>query len=654
MKKSFKRFLSSVLATVMAVAGMSIGMTTNAMAAAYDQANVTQTATSKTWDFSGNAIGVTLKSGDTVNGIVIGTIASTKLHASGYFTTKAGSTISIPVPVNSEGKLTAVCNGDQSSRYATLEGNNIVMAKAGSSANFTAAETADGDLDLSFAGGEFKCLTFTVELTSGSFGEVATYTLTGACSGLAAGTKFDLVGGDKTYEATVAADGASYSVSTQAGAFDTTVTYTADLANYTASYDTASGVTLTVDAADATKFTATPAITFTEDQLTAIPAGTYNNDAITAGKPNFDVSGLVGSAGKYTGDIKFILSDTATVTVNGKCGSSTAGKTASASIGSQSYTAEAGGSNTDYVFSNVAAGETTLTLASTDTTFQIVSITISYGETSTESTSEEQSSETTSEEQSSEVSTEAPAGAITDKSAIANFDSVTGTDTTGSDVTIGDFTILAGSSSALDKSSYKFDGLGEFSTRYKTGGKTTLTSGVPSNRAIKFTTAGAGVVQVAARGSGNSSRTINVYGSDGTVVGSATSENQVGVILTATLPKADTYYIASPDNGFAIYSVNVVIGEGTEAVTAGNVFVETSDAYMIAKVSAADLAANKIVVSANGGSVEDTVVYKAAIIDGHYITAEELGADYIYVVKAVNAVVNGLVDAAKAFTVSFE
>ena len=663
MKKSFKRFLSSVLATVMAVAGMSIGMTSTAMAASYDDNVVVTTAsTSKTWDFTGNTTGVTLKTDDTVGGIVIGTVASTKLHASGYFTTKAGSTISVPVPANSTGSLTIVANATQSSRYATLEGNNIIMTKgAGASADFTAAETADGDLDLSFAGGECKINSMTVNLTSGSFGEVATYTLTGACTGLAAGTEFTLTNGTNTYTAKVNADGASYAVSTQAGAFDTAATYTAELANYSASYGTEAGVTLT--ASDETTFTASPAITFTENVLGEIPAGTYTNNDVVAGRPNFDNTGLVGTGGKYTGDLKIKLSQNATITINGKCGSSDTAKSVTVSVnGAQIDEAIAGGATAkDFVASNVPAGDTTITFTSSNTTFQLTSITITYGDTpteSTESTTEAPTESTESTTEATETTTEAPVpgdNVITGaESLVADADMLAaiGSATT-TDYQSGKFTLMNGMSA--DKSNKEVEGLGSFANRMKTNGKTTLdkTTNVPTNRAIKFTTAGAGTLQVVAlAGGGTTTRDYSVYASDGTVIATK-SVNTADCIASdlIALPKADTYYIACPTAACNFYYVSVVVGSTTADATAGKVISQGEDSYAIATVTAADLASAVLNIAIGSYTDSTTDVYQAAVINGQLIKATDVDPNAVamYVTKVAGS--NG---AAYDFTKTLE
>ncbi|MGN1319084.1 MAG: hypothetical protein ACI4VF_08705, partial [Lachnospirales bacterium] len=552
MKKSFKRFLSSVLATVVAVASMSFGMVTTASAG-----TVTTSSTTKTWDYSSGNTTATLSAGYNLDGIIIDEVGSGVKVATSNLSFKDGAKISIPVPTGSAGTLTLYASADQSTRYATLEGNNIYMAKPSSSGDFTTAETADGDLDVSFAGGEFKPTKIEVTLTTGSFGEVKTYTLTGNCSGLVAGTEFTLSDGTNDYSATVDEGGATYTVTTQSGAFDTSKEYTVTLRDYSAN-------SVTITAVDDTNFTSSD-ITFTKLDFLDVPANTYTYSKINGGLPYFDLTGVTAglSDGKYTGDIKVKLSDVATITVNGKCGSSDTSKSASVTINGEVKTSIGKSSAEDFVFSNVPAGEQTISFTSADTTFQVTSITISYGATSTESSSEsttfsvESSSESTTflVEPSSESTTFSIEGnAISDKASLT-FDSFVGTDTKVSDVVLSDyFTIIAGSGSIIETNNYTYEGLDKFSSRYKTGGKTTLdsTTGVPTNRAIKFTTEGLGLVQIVARGSGSSSRTLSVYNSTGDVLGTATSVDQEGCLLTLNLPKADTYYIAAND-GFTIY-----------------------------------------------------------------------------------------------------
>jgi hypothetical protein len=441
-------------------------------------------------------------------------------------------------------------------------------------------------------------------------------------------------------------------------------------------------------------------LTFTKKELTNIGEGTYTAAQIENGLPNFDKSGLtVSSTGKYTGNLKLKLSDVATITVNGKCGSTDSAKDASVSIGEESYTSIGGSDLTDYEFVNVPAGDVTIAFAGNSTQFQVASITIAYGkvdvqtytwkldtskltngidttklsfkdETTTKLSNtlvysganyviNADNATVTGEADGDNVVTVTPedswfskSSVITDKETLV-FTASAGTATTESNVIIGNFTILAGSSSAIESNNASFEGLGTLDARYKNGGKTTFSNNVPTNRAIKFTTSGAGAVQIALRGSSGSKRTLNVYNSTGTISGGLTTTDTDTHILNVTLTGADTYYIASPDNGFGIYSVNVVVGETIDNATNGKVLSDTEDSYIIAGVTADEVANadnSEISISVNNNdAVTSNTVYKGVIIDGQYVSAEELGLNYIYVVKAVGAAF----DDVKDFVLSF-
>lgn len=177
MKKTFKRFLSGALATVMAVAGMAIGMTTSAYAA--DQAYGTVTVEStqvKSWDFTTNmpsGSNVNLKAGDTVNGITFTAVPKTNLNKSGYLSAGIGTVFTVPVPANSTGTIYVKATSGNSGRNVSFtdgtETKTMIMntGTTNNSATFTAAATSSGVITLTAAGGECKIGLIQITLDEG-------------------------------------------------------------------------------------------------------------------------------------------------------------------------------------------------------------------------------------------------------------------------------------------------------------------------------------------------------------------------------------------------------------------------------------------------------------------------------------------------------
>lgn len=622
MKKGFKRFLSSVLATVMAVAGMTIGMATTASAATYSyeyiptnpvvntngyftpgtsyNTTAAALATTSVTNIAGETVtlsrGLKLNSSTTVNFTVTGTADVTVL-----WSTRLDKTS--PTALSIDGGSTAVTDS---------------MDKTAGLQTYTATLNA-GSYSIARSGGEGVLYYVRVDETVD--GTLSDYKITGTCN--LADTTFKV----GEYDAVVDASG-NWTVTESASAAPFAVgdSLAVSINGYSADPAT---VTLAGGADD--KSFVGGSITFTQLPLSAIPAGTYTYQQVEAGLPNFDVTGITQGlgTGKYRGDIKFILDGTATVTLNGKCGSSDATKSVVVTLGSYlNETIVGGGAVADYTASNVPAGEYTLSMTSDSTSFQLVSITITYGET-------EVSSET-STEAPTETSTEAPdpVGAITDKATLtasAEFAALT------ADQESGQFVLLNGLSA--DGSNKSIDGLGDYTFRFKSNGKTKLTNGVPTNRAIKFTTAGAGTLQVVAMsGSSSTARDYCVYASDGTVIKTVSASGTECVPSELiTLPKADTYYIACPSAACNFYSVNVVIGNGVTAATGGSVFADLVDSYAIASVSAADLTYASLDVKVGNYTANTETVFQQVVIDGNLITAAELGTDYIYAVKIAGA-----------------
>lgn len=197
MKLSLRRFLSGSLAMVMAVAGMTIGMATSAMAADHQYGTVNQTSANvKEWGFTTNmptGSNQTLSAGDTVNGITFTDVTGgANLNKSGYLSAKAGVVFSVPVPANSTGTIYVKATSGNASRSVSFvdgtETKTLIMntSTTNNSAAFTANATSTGAIVLTAAGGECKIGLIQITLDDGfSFGEVTEYTWTLDTTGLA-------------------------------------------------------------------------------------------------------------------------------------------------------------------------------------------------------------------------------------------------------------------------------------------------------------------------------------------------------------------------------------------------------------------------------------------------------------------------------------
>ncbi|MDO5388400.1 MAG: hypothetical protein Q4F63_04115, partial [Clostridia bacterium] len=196
MKLSLRRFLSGSLAMVMAVAGMTIGMATSAMAADHQYGTVNQTSANvKEWGFTTNmptGSNQTLSAGDTVNGITFTDVTGgANLNKSGYLSAKAGVVFSVPVPANSTGTIYVKATSGNASRSVSFvdgtETKTLIMNTSitNNSAAFTASATSKGAIELTAAGGECKIGLIQITLDDGfSFGEVTEYTWTLDTAGL--------------------------------------------------------------------------------------------------------------------------------------------------------------------------------------------------------------------------------------------------------------------------------------------------------------------------------------------------------------------------------------------------------------------------------------------------------------------------------------
>ncbi len=683
----------------MAVAGMSIGMTTTAMAAT--QSYELYCDSSSTYVNTSNYFTVAGDIQSTATALIEDTSAITNIAGETLTLTSAlkfnsGGSVAFSTTA-SDSTVTIWWAAKQSeSKTCTLKFDGETLSDTASGATFTTTTISNveaGSHTIVRASSESNV--YYVRVDENFSDTAADYTVTGI-SNLSSGDTFTF----GTATATVGDGGAWTATLTLDSAPTETDTFAVSKDGYTVEPDS---VTLT---GSGTTYTVSDTLTFTELALTAIPAGTYDADNINAGLPYFDLSGITsGSGSNGRGSIKILLSEDATVTINGNCGSSNTARYVTLSFGDVNEDIYGGTAAADYT-STVAAGELEIGMASTNTTFKTSSITIEYGASVTKYTWAVDTSALTIDIDTTKIgfandTTTSNSNTLTysgsDYTIVDGKETVTGTldeetnvitvavdDDFFEEVTVGEgvitdkatltmseelskltsetvvgdgyFTFLT--DITVEESGLTIDGLGSYTHRIKTTGKTTLSSGVPTNRAIKFETSGPATVQIVARSGGSSDRDYAVYASDGTIIKQVTCEYNEGYVDSVeliSLPSADTYYIACPSAACNFYSVNVVVGSiDTTSNAYGSSFFDIADGYIIANVADDDTTSyDTIVVTANGTSITDTVVYAAALIDGHLITASDLGADYIYVVKGNDAVTNDNTDALKAFTVTF-
>lgn len=428
MNLKLRRTLSSFLAFVMLCSCMVVANAGSVFAADYSLAavNISADAKTKTWDFTNAPDQGLTADEDTVNEIRIsksgtGTTTDRVRVNGGTLNVRSNATVNgvimIPVPIGSIGTIKIVANGSYTNRVLVMEGYEdqlsgvnsdttytiCMNSSDGDSAEFTSSMSEDGyitltgipRLDGSNDNVDFKAETIEVTLTSDhTFGEVVeptTYTLTGDCSGLEAGTQFTLSNDTNSYTATVNGDGTSYTVSTTT-AITAGAVLTPSLANYSVSG------TVTVAAGDTdTDFTASPSITFTQLGLGALAEGTYTGVDISEGLPDFEIvdggtAELSGNNYRIRGTITFTLNSAAEVVINARCASNTEGRNVDFLVSDGNSVAQtisyngtsatsvnivAGTESTDYSLS-LPAGKYTLTATSEQTSLQIASITVTY------------------------------------------------------------------------------------------------------------------------------------------------------------------------------------------------------------------------------------------------------------------------------------
>ena len=146
----------------------------------------------------------------------------------------------------------------------------------------------------------------------------------------------------------------------------------------------------------------TETTTVSTSNLSALSAGTYNGATMLSSTSKFAIQGNTATDGTQIkvgsdGFVAFKVNSNANVTVNYKCGSSDATKSASVTLNGKTSSTLAGGATaSDFTVSGLSAGTYRLTVNQTGgTTAQIVSITVSYGassEATTETTTSSSSS----------------------------------------------------------------------------------------------------------------------------------------------------------------------------------------------------------------------------------------------------------------------
>jgi pectin methylesterase-like acyl-CoA thioesterase/LysM repeat protein len=110
----------------------------------------------------------------------------------------------------------------------------------------------------------------------------------------------------------------------------------------------------------------------------------------------------------------------------------------------------------------------------------------------------------------------------------------------------------------IDSNSKTADDGTSFNQRIKLGG-----TGSADNRSIKFNVSGAATVKIYAMSSSSSSdRTLTLYKSDQSSVGSTTAYGTDLIVSTIDITEAGDYYLASPSSGVNVYGV-IVTMEGT-------------------------------------------------------------------------------------------
>lgn len=167
MNKKLSRLISMVLAMVMTLSCFVCSSVEALAATDYSQyfpATVSSDGSTKTWTFTKGDLSsnTSLAAGDTLSGITVTKIGSTKLNKSGYIIGASGSEFTVPVPTNSAGTVNVTFSGSYTA--LSLNGTDISSGKG----SFTTTDSADGLLTLTGTG-NFRITAISITLTTGSF-----------------------------------------------------------------------------------------------------------------------------------------------------------------------------------------------------------------------------------------------------------------------------------------------------------------------------------------------------------------------------------------------------------------------------------------------------------------------------------------------------
>lgn len=167
MNKKLSRLISMVLAMVMTLSCFVCSSVEALAATDYSQyfpATVSSDGSTKTWTFTKGDLSsnTSLAAGDTLSGITVTKIGSTKLNKSGYIIGASGSEFTVPVPTNSAGTVNVTFSGSYTA--LSLNGTDISSGKG----SFTTTDSTDGLLTLTGTG-NFRITAISITLTTGSF-----------------------------------------------------------------------------------------------------------------------------------------------------------------------------------------------------------------------------------------------------------------------------------------------------------------------------------------------------------------------------------------------------------------------------------------------------------------------------------------------------
>lgn len=375
MKKGFKRFLSGTLATVMAVAGMTIGMATSVMAATNTylfvpsaDINTDDYFTASTSTHTGDAVvGGTFE----VDGVTYDATKALKFDSKGSIEFNVVGTADVTIVWAGRANKTSTCsiNIDGTDVQETSVNTLVTSKVSGLNAGSHIIQRTKNESSIYF-----------VKVEDTVSENAKTYTINGSSNAVAG----DVLTIDGT-EVTVRENGnwsftkTSESLPYENGAELTVTSDKYKDATITLTYDEAS---LSYTASD---------LSLELWVLEPLAEGSYDSAVVSNGYPNFAITGE-SSAGKYDngGTIEFMVNDNATVKVTYKCGSTSTGKSAKfdifdidGNVVATGYTQE-GASGLPWLElitpTKLAAGTYKIVSTASSTTAQLNSIEVSYSD----------------------------------------------------------------------------------------------------------------------------------------------------------------------------------------------------------------------------------------------------------------------------------